>query len=421
MSFYAGPSLCHITNNQKTIEELRATTIYEDTVFNSTINYITYETFTLTKSGNPSVLTSDGVYCTGGSGTDQYKACTAYLLPQEAIDKLVEGYAYVLLSSPMSTSMTADIGAWSGYYSYAGNLYISFGPGSETSNGNAFSMFRYFFSSPSGNHSWNNVPGEPSNAYPYLGIRGDQGHDNITLVVMNFKYDGTIDPLPRSGTSTLINKNSLVLNGVDIRRLKFISTIPINNYNYGFSLTYPSLSAQLVNSSTYGELGSMDLTSTNGIDIKVGGVSVLSSSISPIGMRVKSKGTILYPGGSPSRDGNYLLMTLPTPTTDEMCYLTFKIKGGIQSATYLGAIDGTYSMLYNSNISINLNTPQIPMIVRSANDYCGPYGNIEYFFIAFYLLWNKNTNTFELRFQRQVYDMNSVNIPPIEAHYVIVG
>jgi hypothetical protein len=367
MSFYIGKkdngdSLCHITHGTHTIDEMKDG-IISNTIFHSDVSYVTYDYYTITKVGTPNILVS---LAADGSGTNFYRPHAVYSLPTECLNKLIDGYAYFILTS-IGRNMTSNIGA-----SYPVLRFANFV--SSQVQGNQIYVPRNFVSVTSGNIHWNDAPGSPSSVYKYLAINNGYttSPSTLTLVVLNFKPNGVIDPLTKIGTATDIGNGKFVVNGIDLAKTKFLSKFEVNSSNYNFDLGTNSgiRNMQMLNSTTYNQSVNISSNAT-ATEVAIGGEKIIDSSITPIGLKIKSFNTTTVPATSYTSDGYNVNYTLPSLTATQSCFIAIRFKGEAYSVQSFGRFDGVYSFIYDNNfttsVSSGLSGFLTPVLMRGNN------------------------------------------------------
>ena len=232
MSFYVGKpnnkSLCHVTNGNHNISTMRGAP-FADTVFHSDMNYIQYEEYTL---GN-GIATTVSVW--EKCGNLHYYGATKKI-PYAAYAKMKAGYAYMILDSGGNFSFSGFTGGgtYAEDYCSVGSGCWEVSPCWQTKTSSSLGLLPVYAPSQNKKLTWS-VMGTKITQYLYY-----EGKNNpTTIIIFNFKYDGTFIPYPRPGNDVYINRSNFKVNGVNILNFKYVNFNVINNSDAVAKITYP--------------------------------------------------------------------------------------------------------------------------------------------------------------------------------------
>lgn len=253
MSFYIGKytnsSRCHITKGDHNIDLMRGAP-FSDTVFHTDVQYITH-----TKYDRTSVVVARYGYVADTQAQYESLCIPGYVssFSSECIDKIAAGYAYVVVMDDGTMWLPYLVpGQWvqdwySGDWFYAPDdpdlgwdwlEYHGIGPiwctdPIETSWGP-------WLMSGGGNNPYDSLSTIPIYQYddcpnqegPRTKIFQEGTSDTVrSIIIFNFKFDGTYEAYPGLPSSPDISINSQIFDvgGTDISKLKMLSTAPVNN------------------------------------------------------------------------------------------------------------------------------------------------------------------------------------------------
>ena len=269
----AGTPILHLTTTQNSTSELKAGEL-SSTVFHSNFNYLLYERFT-----------SVGQTQMGSVRTNYnhiMPISTWISVPTEALNLLINS-RYVMFIIADGTIYNYRAGSWR-----IGDDYL------------VRAIHRYEWHPDTSSVINANYKLVPSSGYGSLHIWGH--YSNIDLIVCNLSIVDQAIKYPAFTSSDLkINSSGVVVKGINLNRLQYLSRNIINSTDSTFNTIYDG-AYQLINSvnNTYSGL---EIVSSSGIQIKNNGKAVFSTlqGISNATLRATS---VTSTGGFSISEGN---------------------------------------------------------------------------------------------------------------------
>jgi len=202
---------------------------------------------------------------------------------------------------------------------------------------------------------FNSHRGVPDDTYKYLGVALDQAPASIDVIVFNFKYTGHVDPMTLTKTNgIIINRNEININGIDIKNMKFLSTVVVNDLDPTIDFGYTAGVKMQVMNYVDGVSGVGIESDSLSTRVYSGGRKIIDSSLGSFGFKITRSGTMNISART-YNNGYNEIGGFPVLKPGEIMFLNYSMNGYDSHFGYMKG-GGGFVRSYNSQASTPLTT-----------------------------------------------------------------